>query len=626
MMIPLTWINGGRAMKKHLLIAAAVAALMTCACSVEPVDVVDVLPEEDGEITVLTAGFAGDETRTVRQADGKVFWSPMDEISVVRGTQQYGKKFVSSNTQPAPTASFTGTMPAGSGAFWALHPYYPYAYFDGTYLVTEIHSEQDGVPGSFGDNDFVSVAYSTTDDLTFYHVCGGIKFSVVDPDITKITLRANGDRAISGVIGIVPNGGHPVIQATGTLYDTVVMTPQGGTFQPGAAYHFVVLPNSLNSGFFLLLERKDGAIAYVDYNKSVTIQTAHFATLMEADKHVTWEKDIFTYSPESFSVSGLGGTVTINFRSMVDYEIHSASEWITFKSIDGDPRLREGAKASFLVEQNPGDEREGYIIVCNNKTGNCYPVSVKQASGTGLKKVTHHSLGMRFTADWCGWCPYMNESFNKAKTLLGDRFDYVNLHVSSSALAFSGTNYWASLFQVTGLPTGIIDGRVKIANNTDTDGVARTIAAAVDEQENLYPVQTAVGLKSTLSGQNLTVQAEVFARKAGSYKLTVYLLESGVVYPQSGGGSTYVHNRIGRLSLTNSGGDTVTVAEDNGSTVVNLSASIPAGYDLANMDILAFVQCPYGSQAVVQSGNYGTWYIDNCRSVSIGGTAQLEVE
>ena len=49
-------------MKKQFLIAAAVAALMTCACSVEPVDIVDAQPEE-GEITVLTAGFGFDEDK-----------------------------------------------------------------------------------------------------------------------------------------------------------------------------------------------------------------------------------------------------------------------------------------------------------------------------------------------------------------------------------------------------------------------------------------------------------------------------------------------------------------------------------------------------------------------------------
>ena len=124
-------------MSKHLLFAAAFAALITCACSVNPVDV---QPEEDGEITVLTAGFAGaeDETRTVRQTDGKVFWSPGDAISVIRGTSAAGhKKFVSGNTEPAASATFTGTMPSGASAYWAVYPYKEDDFYNGSYLVTK---------------------------------------------------------------------------------------------------------------------------------------------------------------------------------------------------------------------------------------------------------------------------------------------------------------------------------------------------------------------------------------------------------------------------------------------------------------------------------------------------------
>ena len=613
-------------MKKHFLFAAALAALMTCACSVESVE--SVQPEEEGEFTVLNAGFAGadEETRTVRQPDGKVFWSPKDEIVVIRGTNVYGNKFVSTNTAAAPSASFTGNLPSGSGAFWAMHPYDQYAFFDGNYLVTEIPYEQEGVPGSFGENDFISVAYSESENLTFYHVCGGLKFSLASADVTKVTLHAKDDWAISGVVGIVPNGGHPAIGMGGLLYDTVEMTPQGGIFQPGAAYHFVTLPNSLDSGFYLLLERKDGAIAYVDYDRPVSIKTAHFATLLEADKKAVWEKDVFTFSPESFSVSGLGGAVAIKFRSMVDYDIHSASDWIHFKSTDGDPRLREGATATFQVDQNPGEEREGYIIVCNNKNGNCIPVPVKQASGVGLKQVTHHSLGMRFAATWCGWCPYMSESFTKAKALLGDRFEFVNLHPNSSDLAFYGTPTLVSQFGISSYPTGIIDGRIRIGNGTDTDAVARSIAAAVDEQEALYPVQTAVGLKTTLSGRSLSVDAELFARQAGTYKLTVYLLENGIVHYQNGGGDNYVHNRIAREALSPSVGSIVEVPADNGTKVVNYTFTIPSNYNLSKLEVLAFVQCPFGDQAVVQSGDYGDWYVDNCRNVAVGATAPLEVQ
>ena len=49
---------------------------------------------------------------------------------------------------------------------------------------------------------------------------------------------------------------------------------------------------------------------------------------------------------------------------------------------------------------NNGEERSSVMIVCDDK--NCYPVVVTQGDGSKLKKVTHHSLGMRFTATWCG--------------------------------------------------------------------------------------------------------------------------------------------------------------------------------------------------------------------------------
>ena len=195
-------------MKKHFHFAAALAALMTCACSVEPVDIVDVQPEEEGEITVLTAGFSGaeDETRTVRQADGKVFWSPKDEISVIRGTSTTGhKRFVSDNTAPAASANFTGTMPSGSAAYWAVYPYKADDAFNGTYLVTTLPSEQQAVAGSFADDLFISAAYvrNSVTSLTFYHQVGGVKFSVTQPGVKRVTLIAADENVfLAGLIGL----------------------------------------------------------------------------------------------------------------------------------------------------------------------------------------------------------------------------------------------------------------------------------------------------------------------------------------------------------------------------------------------------------------------------------------
>ena len=155
-------------MKKHYLFAA-VAALVTCACRVEPVN--PARPEEDGEITILTAGFDGaeDETRTVRQSDGKVFWSPQDAISVVRGSGN--KKFTSTNTEPAASATFSGSMPSGTGNYWAVYPYDANNSISNGYLVTTLPYQQEAVAGSFADNLFISAAYvkNSTKSLKFYH-------------------------------------------------------------------------------------------------------------------------------------------------------------------------------------------------------------------------------------------------------------------------------------------------------------------------------------------------------------------------------------------------------------------------------------------------------------------------
>ena len=609
-------------MKKHFLFAAAFAALMTCACSVEPMDVVDVQPEEEGEITVLTAGFAGDETRTVRQADGKVFWSPKDEISVIRGSNVYGKKFVSTNTEEAATASFTGTMPSGSGNFWAIHPYNQYSYFNGTYLVTELPQVQEAVEGSFDEDAFMSVAYSRTSNVTFSHVTGGFKFTLAEAGINRVVVSANGGEPLSGVVGINRPGGNPAISAFGDYSSRAeIDAPEGETLTPGVPYHIVTVPRTLSRGFTMTFVNADGEMATRTVSKSAKVIAAHFLSLTEPDAGLSWEK-VFEFSPSSATVDPLGGVISITVRSTVDFHIDVASDWIHPYSEEGDPLF--GRTFLFKVDQNHGEARDGLLIICNDST--CIPFSVSQGDGSNLKSIIHHSLGMRFTATWCGWCPYMNESFSKAKELLGDRFDYVNLHASDSDLAFSGTTTLANQYEIGGYPTGIIDGRVDISNSTDTDAVAREVADAVDQQEDLYPVQTAVGLESSLNGRDLTVKAQVFARNAGTYKLTVFLLESGVVHYQNGGGNNYVHNRIARMSLTAYAGDTVQVTEDNGTTTVNFTASIPSSYVLDNMSVLAYVQCPFGEQVVIQSGSYGDWYIDNCRSAALGATAPLEVQ
>ena len=626
-------------MKKHFLFAAAVAALMTCACSVEPVDVVDVQPEEEGEITVLTAGFAGaeDETRTVRQADGKVFWSPKDEISVIRGTSTTGhKKFVSDNTAPAASANFTGTMPSGSAAYWAVYPYKAGDSFNGTYLVTTLPSDQQAVAGSFADDLFISAAYvrNSVTSLTFYHQVGGVKFSVTQPGIKRVTLIAADENVfLAGLIGLYcPTAGQvPYIRATGYPEDmssSIELTaPEGETLQVGEAYHFVTIPATLNGGFTLLFEKEDGSVGFRTIGKTVTIKAGHFATLMEADKGVSYRDAYLEYSPEEVMVDGAGGVFSINVNGTLEYHIDSASDWITEVSAKGDVRF--GRVHGFYAEPNPeAGERTGMLTICYGD--NCYPIMVTQSAQGAVTAIPHHIFGMRFTATWCQYCPMMDEAFHKVESQLGDSFEYACFYATSGNYGTEGSDYLASFYQIGGYPTGIIDGRTDIPNYNSTDVTAQEAINAGNETAKYYPTATSLGIESSVSGRDVTVKVDVKALYEEDYKLTVLLCENNIIGNQTNYQAPttitdFNHSRVTRLFLTSSyTGDLFEIPSAGGTKSLTYTATIPSGYNMDNMEVVAYVQRSYGDRPAIQSASYGDWYVDNSRSAALGKKVEVE--
>ncbi len=625
-------------MKKHFLFAAAAAALMTCACSVEPVDTVDVQSEEEGEITVLTAGFAGsDETRTVRQPDGKVFWSPKDAISIIRGTSSTGnKKFVSDNTEPAASANFTGTMPSGTGAYWAVYPYRSESYFNGSYLVTTLPSVQEAVAGSFADDLFISAAYvsNSTKSLTFHHQVGGLKFSVTQPGIKRVTMiAADEDAFLAGLIGLYcPTVGQvPYIRATGYPEDmstSIELTaPEGKTLQVGEAYHIVTMPSTLNGGFTLLFEKEDGSIGFKTISKTVALKAGHFATLMEADKGVTYRDSYLEYGPQEVTVEGAGGVFGITVNGTLEYHIDSASDWIKEVSAKGDVRF--GCVHSFYAEPNPeAGERTGMLSICYGD--NCYPIMVTQSAQGAVTAIPHHIFGMRFTATWCQYCPMMDEAFHKIKSQLGDSFEYACFYATSGNYGTAGSDYLADFYGIGGYPTGIIDGRVDIPNYNSTDVTAQEAINAGNETVKYYPTATSLGIESSVSGRNVTVKVDVKALYAEDYKLTVLLCENDIIGKQSNYTSPstitdFNHSRVTRMFLTSSyTGDLFEVPADGGTTSLTYTATIPSGYNMDNMEVVAYVQRSYGDRPAIQSGRYGEWYVDNSRSAAFGKKVEVE--
>ena len=622
-------------MKKHYLFAA-VAALVTCACSVEPVN--PARPEEDGEITILTAGFDGaeDETRTVRQSDGKVFWSPQDAISVVRGSGN--KKFTSTNTEPAASATFSGSMPSGTGNYWAVYPYDANNSISNGYLVTTLPYQQEAVAGSFADNLFISAAYvkNSTKSLKFYHQCGGVKFTVTQPGIKRVTLiPADEEVFLAGIIGLYAPGAGvaPYIQATSypeDMSNTVELTaPEGKTLEVGEAYHFVTMPAYLSGGFTLLFEKEDGTVGLQTIEKDLTIRAAHFAYLKDVDKGVTFRKDFLNYSPESILVDGLGGVFALHVNGTLEYEVSSSSDWIHEVSVSGDARI-DRSHVYYADRNDDGKERIGMLSICYGN--NCYPILVTQSALGDLKVYPHRTLGMRFTSTKCGYCPVMTETFRFAKRELGDAFEYICFYTTynGGSYSYAGSEALNDYYLVDGYPTGIIDGRFDLPNYSSSEYGSSVIIDEGNKTVQYYPTATAIGLSSTLSGRNLSVRVDVKAQFEEDYLLTIVLVENGVIGFQSdynaGNHEDYEHNKVARMNLTAITGDAFSVDSPGAVKTLTYQATIPAGYQLGNMEVIAYVQRNFNDRPAIQSGHYGDWYIDNCRSAALGATASLEVQ
>ena len=239
------------------------------------------------------------------------------------------------------------------------------------------------------------------------------------------------------------------------------------------------------------------------------------------------------------------------------------------------------------------------------------------------KEFWHKSLGMRFTATWCGYCPMMATSFASAISQYPNRIELLNLHPTSSNLGFNGTSKLENIFKITSFPTGMIDYRSSIANYSNSNYTTKVILDAVKETESNYPVKTGISFSSSVSGNTLNLNVKLYIKEKGDYKVTAVLLEDNIIGYQNGGGNSYNHSSIARVAITDITGDAVSTSEDNKTVSKNYTATIPSSCDKNNLRVLVYVLRQYGSQTIIRTADYGDYYVDNAISAAVGTTQDL---
>ena len=625
-------------MRYRTLTLAALAAIAAASCQTAPE-----IP--DSTTVTITAGF--DNTRTsIDGTTGAVSWSAHERILVFPsryGQQVFeGQVFTSTNDTPQAVAEFKGKLPTADFEFteyWAIYPYSTEAFANGEDVAGTLPATQTGIPDTFPDDLNVAAAYSSDpSQMTFQHPLSGLRFSVQSSGITKVVLRSNEQYGINGDFQFEMDSYGVISSTTGGQYEgpdgleytMTELIPQSGTLDPGHSYYIVILPTSMTGGFTLLFERNDGKYAYRRVNQDVEFPRATFRTLMDADAGLEWiggephlseESVNLTEEASYFAIETICPSGAYTVQSDCDWlrEVAAEGDVISYNdaynlNLGGDSRF-QGYTHGFLAKANTGDVRTGHIIF--SKDGIDYPVTVTQEAGT-LPKIDRDHIGFTMRMMNTG------ASYNWQRDLLWETRDYIpSFNIAEGVSGSGGSDTYTAgkclSWQYGGW--GAFDGRVRMQGWSPRPTVS-DIIAWMNESDEYYPARTTISVSSynvDTASRLITTTVQVYAAKAGTYKLTGMLIEDSANTGMSVSAINSLNLIVGYL--TDYAGETFTIDSDGGTASFDLSITVPPENhssgnwgDLDQMHVLLYTQVRYGTQAKVRVTaplNDSSWYIDN---------------
>lgn len=261
--------------------SVVLAGLLIASCDIASFREEQVIPPAPDTISAF---FADCSTRTYLLNDaGDLSWSAGDEISLFfnSGSNGGSKYFTELGGE---TVEFEGTDPSdgsSSGVYYGVYPYDPSSSVSSGVIKTVIPDTQSAEANTFADRMLVTVGKSSAKSIGFYHVCGGIRFSVSKSGYTSVIFKSNNGERISGGVSVsFGSDGRPSTQVTSPGYDSITLNCKEG-FEPGKFYYICMAPAILSKGFSLIFN--GSSTSTVSHNSYIEIERAVFGSINTAD-------------------------------------------------------------------------------------------------------------------------------------------------------------------------------------------------------------------------------------------------------------------------------------------------------------------------------------------------------
>lgn len=322
----------------------------------------------DNTLKLFAVQDNGADSKTVISGEKSVYWDPAEEIKVFKSDGS-GFLFKSSNTEPVASAVFSGALSKDEveegEELWAVYPFAEEATFDGESITTVLPSEQVARAESFGRNMNLSIAKTTSTQLRFYNVGGGIRFTVTQEGVKKVVFEGLNGEIISGKVTVGFEEGVPVVkEVTGGSMFITLLPPEGETFQKGKWYYIVAIPGALSGGYKLRFYKDD------DYAKKVsetpvTIKRAVFGSVVEADTSIDYEPTTTSF-PETQEEWEESEDITMNIATASKLIIDVSKELSGTNSPDPTFVATELTKIEGVLKAEPNMEENSVTIVQDN--------------------------------------------------------------------------------------------------------------------------------------------------------------------------------------------------------------------------------------------------------------------
>ena len=327
-----------------------------------------------GELTSLTAKI-GDRsgTRTeLREADGKILWGEYDRISVYAGSTERSVFQAEVNTE-ATSATFTGKLDLSGleegGWIYAVYPCSDRDSCRSGMLSVPIGGERNYysdiqqtltaqyvIPHNL--YEFPMVARSQDSELSFFNVCGGIRFTVANEQIIAVIFKNLDGSPIAGDAQVTFDAeGHPAIGFILNGMDEIWTRPgyeddDYPFFLPGEPFYLALPPKTYADGMTVTFRTPSTEATYT-IPGGFEIKRSVFSQLLNRDSglefkpvegNIPFEDETFkTYCVGNFDTNGDGeisdaealAVTSIKFYETdhLRFDLGSLSELVYFENL-----------------------------------------------------------------------------------------------------------------------------------------------------------------------------------------------------------------------------------------------------------------------------------------------------